>query len=99
MRPPASKKAAITSAHSSRSTGSSPTLKVIQVPSPTAGIASPEEGMIRIAGAWIAPGAVFGRASIAAEAAAAFTNVLRVTIIGLPYFALRLPIGFSEPSF
>lgn len=46
--PPASKNAVITSAHSSRSTGSSPTLKVIQVPRPTAGIASPEDGMVRV---------------------------------------------------
>ena len=91
MRPPASKKAAITSAHSSRSTGSSPTLKVIQVPRPTAGIASPEEGTVRITGACVAPGAVPGKAKAAPEAAAAFTNVLRVMIIRLPSFALRAP--------
>jgi hypothetical protein len=45
MRPPASKKAAMTAAHSSRSSGSSPTLKVIQVPSPTIGISSRVEGI------------------------------------------------------
>ncbi|SIT53793.1 hypothetical protein BQ8794_130277 [Mesorhizobium prunaredense] len=81
MRPPAAKKAAITSAHSSRSTGSSPTLKVIQVPSPTAGSISPEDGTARITGAGGAPGAAAGNTRAAPEAAAAFTNVLRVMII------------------
>ena len=41
MRPPASKNAAITAAHSSSSSGSSPTLNVIQLPSPMTGKASP----------------------------------------------------------
>jgi hypothetical protein len=50
MRPPASKKAAMTPAHSSLSAGSLPTLKVIQVPSPTIGISSRVEGMGRRAG-------------------------------------------------
>jgi hypothetical protein len=50
MRPPAPKKAAMTLAHSSRRTGSPPTLKVIQVPSPTIGMASWVEGMSRRAG-------------------------------------------------
>ena len=50
MRPPASKKAAMTRAHSSRSAGSLPTLKVIQVPSPTIGISSRVEGIGRRAG-------------------------------------------------
>lgn len=81
MRPPAAKKAAITSAHSSRSTGSSPTLKVIQVPRPTAGSISPEEGTARTIGAGGAPGAVPGNTRAAPEVAAAFTNVLRVMII------------------
>ena len=35
----------MTAAHSSRRTGSSPTLKVIQLPSPTTGSASPLEGI------------------------------------------------------
>ena len=44
-RPPASKKARITSAQASRAAGSSPTLKVIQLPSPTMGTASPLDGI------------------------------------------------------
>ena len=45
MPPPASKKAAMTARHSARSSGSSPTLKVIQLPMPTAGTGSPLAGM------------------------------------------------------
>ena len=45
MPPPASKKAAMTARHSVRSSGSSPTLKVIQLPMPTAGTGSPLAGM------------------------------------------------------
>ena len=45
MPPPASKKAAMTARHSARSSGSSPTLKVIQLPIPTAGTGSPVTGM------------------------------------------------------
>jgi hypothetical protein len=48
--PPASKKAAITATDSSRSTGSLPTLKVIQVPRPTTGMDAPEDGITRISG-------------------------------------------------
>ena len=47
MRPPSSKKARMTSAQASRATGSSPTLKVIQLPSPTTGMASPLDGIGR----------------------------------------------------
>src|SRR5687767_12149754 len=43
--PPASKNACMTAAHSFRSSGSSPTLKVIQVPRPRTGRFSPVEGM------------------------------------------------------
>ena len=45
MPPPSSKKAAMTARHSARSSGSSPTLKVIQLPIPTAGTGSPLAGM------------------------------------------------------
>jgi hypothetical protein len=96
IRPPAAKKAAITSAHSSRSTGSSPTLNVIHVPSPTAGIASPEEGMVRINGAYVSPGAIPGKANAAPVAAASFTNVLRVIIIPASSFALRILEWFCD---
>ena len=53
-RPPASKKARMTSAQASRATGSSPTLKVIQLPSPTTGRASPVEGigLVRMRSGW-----------------------------------------------
>ena len=44
-RPPESKKARITCAQASRAIGSLPTLKVIQLPSPTTGSSSPVEGI------------------------------------------------------
>src|SRR5215471_10093652 len=47
-RPPASTKLRMTSAQASRATGSSPTLNVIQLPRPTAGSASPVEGIGRV---------------------------------------------------
>jgi hypothetical protein len=47
MRPPAAKNARITSAHDARAAGSLPTLKVIQLPSPTSGRASPLDGIGR----------------------------------------------------
>lgn len=49
-RPPAWKKARITSALASRAARSLPTLKVIQLPRPTRGNASPLDGMTRVAG-------------------------------------------------
>ena len=58
-------------------------MKVIQVPRPTAGIASPEDGMVRVRGAGAWPGAAPGRAKAAPDAAAAVTDVLRVRIIRL----------------
>src|SRR5215471_12202950 len=48
IRPPASTKLRMTAAHASRAAGSSPTLNVIQLPRPTAGIASPVEGIGRV---------------------------------------------------
>ncbi len=47
MRPPSLKNAAVTAAHSSSRTGSLPTLKVIQLPSPTTGTSSPVVGIRR----------------------------------------------------
>ena len=81
MRPPASKKAAMTLAHSSLSTASPPTLKVIQVPSPTVGIASRVEGIGRRAGgpSWACRG--IGKSAAAAVAKEARTNVRRVVRI------------------
>src|SRR2546422_1176742 len=49
-RPPSWKKACMTAAHSSRSSGSSPTLKVIQLPRPTTGIFSPLDGIGSVVG-------------------------------------------------
>src|SRR5262245_40955947 len=53
-RPPESKKAPITCAQASRAIGSLPTLKVIQLPSPTAGSSSPVEGigLLRARACW-----------------------------------------------
>src|SRR5215203_4758120 len=51
IRPPASKKAAMTAVHSSFSLGSLPTLNVIQLPRPTTGSGSPVDGIGLVAGA------------------------------------------------
>src|SRR5262245_44049378 len=53
-RPPESKKVPITCAQASRAIGSLPTLKVIQLPSPTAGSSSPVEGirLLRTRACW-----------------------------------------------
>ena len=64
MPPPSSKKAAMTARHSARSSGSSPTLKVIQLPIPTAGTGSPVAGM-RLNGASSAEAPSAGAASAA----------------------------------
>src|SRR6478735_7152504 len=48
IRPPASKKLRMTSVQSARATRSSPTLKVIQLPSPITGNASPLDGIRRV---------------------------------------------------
>jgi hypothetical protein len=56
-RPPAAKKARITSADSCRPRGSLPTLNVIQVPRPTTGTCSPDDGMGLVSGAACAAGA------------------------------------------
>ena len=62
MPPPASRKAAMTARHSARSSGSSPTLKVIQLPIPIAGTGSPVAGM-RLAGGSAAEAPSAGAAS------------------------------------
>ena len=49
MRPPSAKKARTTSVQASRAARSSPTLKVIQLPRPTTGNASPLAGIVRVA--------------------------------------------------
>src|SRR5215831_8414739 len=69
-RPPESKKAPITCAQASRAIGSLPTLKVIQLPSPTAGSSSPVEaiGLSRTRACW--EDASCGRNSGAAPIAA-----------------------------
>jgi hypothetical protein len=81
MRPPAAKKARITSAQASRAARSLPTLKVIQLPSPTSGTCSPLDGMARVATAptgagWPVAGRAQGRAG--ASMATAFSTVRRV---------------------
>ncbi|WP_258176259.1 hypothetical protein [Halomonas ventosae] len=53
----------MTAVHASRSTGSSPTLKVIQLPRPTRGSASPLPGSSRVSGS-------AARARVAAEGSA-----------------------------
>ena len=58
-RPPSWKKARMTSAHESRPAASSPTLNVIQLPSPMSGSFSPVEGIgrVRSGPGWAASGA------------------------------------------
>ena len=81
-RPPALKNAAMTSALSPRQRRSLPTLKVIQVPRPTIGMASRVEGMSRRAGG-ACPGHAgrLATARVAAVAREARTNVRRVVRI------------------
>ena len=50
MRPPAAKKSRMTSAQAARAVRSFPTLKVIQLPRPTTGSASPVDGIGRLSG-------------------------------------------------
>ena len=71
----------MTLVHSSLSRGSPPTLKVIQVPSPTMGKASWVEGIGRRAGepSWACR--VIGKSAAAAVATEACTNVRRVVRI------------------
>ena len=77
--PPRSKKVCITCARAARSLSSLPTLKVIQVPRPMAGICSPVDGiaffrMAPEAGPW--PNA--GRAVVAPKPVIEPTNARRV---------------------
>src|SRR4030095_13277599 len=77
IRPFASTKLRITSAQALRATGSSPTLKVIQLPRPTPGGASPVDGIGRISIARDWAGAGEGRTTAHAPAAANVRNVQR----------------------
>src|SRR5262249_2127219 len=76
-RPPAAKKLRITSAHEARATSSSPTLKVIQLPSPTAGNFSPVDGIGRVTTASVCATPVHGLKAAAALAAASEPSTLR----------------------
>src|SRR5262245_9731050 len=81
-RPPASKNAAMTEALSSRSFWSRPTLKVIQVPSPTIGKGSPVDGTGFVAGAAPCACAPSGSSTAAdAEASMPCRIVRRVAIM------------------
>jgi hypothetical protein len=79
----------MTLAHSFLSTGSSPTLKVIQVPSPTIGISSRVEGIGRRAGRLCCACRKLGKSAAAAVAKEACTNVLRVVRIRCSSIAAR----------
>ena len=91
-RPPALKKDSITAAHSSRSTGSSPTLKVIQVPRPTAGIISPVEGIGRINGCACCPQLRRGSPAAITPAAAAPFRMLRLEDVMSAPFLIAFPL-------
>src|SRR6266540_2794512 len=81
-RPPSRKKARTTSAHESRATGSSPTLNVIQLPSPTTGSLSPVEGIGRVRIGDRPGAAVKGRSAEVAPAAARDANKVRRLNVG-----------------
>src|SRR6266498_2108635 len=68
-RPPSRKKAPMTAAHSSRSSGSSPTLNVTQLPRPITGTFSPLDGIGLVTGVARAS-AESGRSMTAAALAA-----------------------------
>ena len=97
MPPPVSKKADMTARHSARSAGSSPTLKVIQLPIPTAETGSPVAG-IRLESAFPASAPSAGAASAAPAPA---STARRVARIGLPVPASRktraYPIRLEPP--
>jgi len=85
-RPPSWKKACMTAAHSSRSSGSSPTLKVIQLPRPTTGIFSPLDGIGSVVGVAGVAGVAGARAesgrSTTAAALAATTPIAARRLMG-----------------
>src|SRR6266542_3292036 len=81
-RPPSWKKARTTSAQESRATGSSPTLNVIQLPSPTTGSLSPVEGIGRMRIGDRPGAAVKGRSTEAAPAARDASKVRRLNVGG-----------------
>src|SRR6185436_2460523 len=76
IRPPAATKLRITSAHALRATGSLPTLNVIQLPRPTTGTGSPDEGIGRVRTARGSP-AIAGRNAAYAPAAASTRSARR----------------------
>ena len=84
-RPPSRKNARITSAEALRAATSSPTLNVIELPSPTSGSRSPEDGIarVRIEPRWAE--AVRGLRTEAAPAAPIETSSERRLILGMAY--------------
>ena len=82
IRPPASKKLRITSAQASRATRSLPTLKVIQLPNPTTGNASPLDGIGRVSRGfgWADPS--IGRSAVPAPSASSERRTLRRSTSG-----------------
>src|SRR5205823_2598742 len=83
-RPPAAKKARITSAHCARAAASRPTLKVIQLPRPTAGTRSPLEGIKRSRSAGTALGCASTGHARAAPHAASRRKHCRRSIEAMP---------------
>ena len=77
MPPPASKNAAITAVHSSRSTRSAPTLNVIQLPRPTTGNGSPVDGTGLVIGRRSCASPAGGRAASAPVVAAIAASTAR----------------------
>ena len=80
MRPPPAKKARITSAQASRASGSLPTLKVRQLPSPTSGSRSPDDGIGRVSSGAPAACARRGKAAPMPAAASDVSNWRRSSI-------------------
>ena len=100
-RPPAAKKARITSVQASRAAGSLPTLKVIQLPRPTRGRISPLDGIALPAGAGAAAlvcavaigGASSGNAAKACSSRRRVDSGRRVAGMGP---LLGVPRGWTE---
>jgi hypothetical protein len=101
IRPPPRKKARMTAAHPSRSSASSPTLNVIQLPSPTTGSFSPVDGIALVRGTdgSGAASADTGRSTAAATLAAIAPTAARRLKIGSSFIVASVQALFATSGF
>src|SRR6476620_7740312 len=97
-RPPPWKNARITSAQESRPAGSSPTLNVIQLPSPTSGSRSPVDGIGRVRIAPLSPAGDRERRADAAPVAARDESRVRRVSVGRVISRQRLLLPETLPG-